>query len=67
MPNYTLHEPTNPDLNIVGSNSTTVNRPTKLSELLTENQGECHWAACTYNEKALNSNKLWDLDGVIDI
>ncbi|BCJ74956.1 type IV secretion protein Rhs [Catellatospora sp. IY07-71] len=41
--NYTLHPPKGL---IVYSGSKTVRKPTKLSELLEENLGTCHWAAC---------------------
>lgn len=44
MPNYTLYPPDG--LNIAG-NPVTVTEPTPLSELLQENMGSCHWAACT--------------------
>jgi hypothetical protein len=44
MPNYTLRAP---DGLTVMSNSVTVESRTLLSEMLGENMGTCHWAACT--------------------
>jgi RHS repeat-associated protein len=45
MPNYTLHPPFNPDLNIMG-NPTTVWRSVNLSNLIKPGQGNIQWAAC---------------------
>ncbi|MGB3411290.1 MAG: putative adhesin [Microthrixaceae bacterium] len=49
VPDYWLEPPFNPDLVIKG-NPTTVPRPTRLSELLKEDMGTCHWAACRWVE-----------------
>lgn len=63
LPNYTLYP--GPDLNIeVGS--TTVARPTLLSDILQPNMGEVHWAACTSADGLPTSSWMYDIDGVID-
>ncbi|MEU1279773.1 putative adhesin [Streptomyces sp. NPDC005805] len=48
IPNYTLAPPEakGPGGFTVYENSTTVARKTNLDELLTENMGNVHWAAC---------------------
>lgn len=51
MPNYILTAPDDPFfVNPVSPlpNSTTVNQPTSLSDLLETNMGCVNWAACTY-------------------
>jgi len=63
IPNYTLHPPG--DLKIKGS-PITVDKSTQLSELLKPDMGECRWAACTHNPKAVNADIMYSKDGIID-
>jgi hypothetical protein len=63
IPNYTLYPPEG--LNILGS-PTIVEAPTKLSDLLRPNMGECHWAACTHSPGTPSANLVFDTLGVID-
>ncbi|BFM12783.1 hypothetical protein R50072_29360 [Simiduia litorea] len=63
IPNYALYP--GDDLNITG-NPTTVKDRTLLKDLLKPDQGDCHWAACTYDASADASNRVYDIDGIID-
>ncbi|MBI5656093.1 MAG: hypothetical protein HZC44_04410 [Geobacter sp.] len=63
MPNYTLHPPEG--LNIKGT-PTVVLESTPLSDLLKPDMGECHWAACTWNPKAANSDVMYSNSGIIN-
>jgi hypothetical protein len=63
MPNYTLHPPDG--LSIKGT-PTTVLESKPLSDLLQPEMGECHWAACTWNPKAANSEVMYSTSGIID-
>ena len=63
LPNYTLHPPEG--LNIRGG-PFTVSAPTRVSELLKPNMGECKWAACTYNWRASGANTVYDTVGIGD-
>ena len=63
VPNYTLYP--GPDLTIEAS-STTVTRPTLLSDLLKPDMGEVHWAACTSADGLPASSWMYDIGGVID-
>jgi hypothetical protein len=61
LPNYTLYPPEG--LNLQG-NPVTVSTPTRVSDLLKTGMGECHWAACTYNWRASNSELVFDTVGI---
>jgi len=63
VPNYTLYP--GPDLTIEAS-STTVTRPTLLSDLLKPDMGEVHWAACTSADGLPASSWMYDIGGIID-
>lgn len=60
--NYTLYPPGN--LNIKGG--TTVQTPTKLSELLKPNMGDVHWAACTHVPGHAAANISYDVKGIYE-
>lgn len=63
LPNYTLYVPG--ELVLEGA-PVTVSTPTRVSELLKPGMGECHWAACTYNWRAQNSNLMFDTAGIVN-
>jgi hypothetical protein len=63
MPNYTLHPPEG--LNVKGTPNTVL-KSTPLSDLLKPDMGECHWAACTWNPKAANSDVMYSTSGIIN-
>ncbi|MFC6881690.1 MULTISPECIES: putative adhesin [Actinomadura] len=60
MPNYTLHPPYNPTLNIQG-HPITVTKDTQLSQLLQPNMGRTHWAACLEQAGHPLQNTMIDL------
>ncbi|MBH0059408.1 hypothetical protein I6F65_20950, partial [Pseudoalteromonas sp. SWXJZ94C] len=62
IPGYMLH-PNCGSLNI-SSNSIQVSESKHISELLAENMGEYHWAACTYIDGHENSNIIHDEEGI---
>ncbi|MBB1349447.1 MULTISPECIES: RHS repeat-associated core domain-containing protein [unclassified Pseudoalteromonas] len=62
IPGYMLH-PNCGSLNI-SSNSIQVTESKHISELLAENMGEYHWAACTYIDGHENSNIIHDEEGI---
>ncbi|WP_343224215.1 RHS repeat-associated core domain-containing protein [Pseudoalteromonas sp. CNC9-20] len=62
IPGYTLH-PNCGSLNI-SPNSIQVSDEKHISELLSENMGDCHWAACTYIAGHKNSNVIHDEEGI---
>jgi RHS repeat-associated protein len=62
IPGYMLH-PNCGSLNI-STNSIQVSESKHISELLAENMGEYHWAACTYIDGHENSNIIHDEEGI---
>lgn len=64
MPNYTLYPPD--EKIVIKGDPVTVQRPTKISDLIKEGQGECHWAACLASDNTPASHKAFDICGVID-
>ena len=62
IPEYILSENYG-DLTIADT-SITVNESTPIDELLTENMGECHWAACTYIFGHENKDVIHDSEGI---
>jgi hypothetical protein len=48
----------------IANTSTQVAKDTPINNLLTENMGECKWAACTYKPGHPNSNLVYHTDGV---
>ncbi|WP_198403038.1 EndoU domain-containing protein [Pseudoalteromonas sp. 1_2015MBL_MicDiv] len=48
----------------ISSNSIQVTESKHISELLAENMGEYHWAACTYIDGHENSNVIHDEEGI---
>ena len=53
-----------PPLENISDTSVTVKKSTPVSELLNENMGNCHWAACTHIDGHVNENLIYHTDGV---
>jgi hypothetical protein len=63
IPNYMLLPPK--DLDVKGD-PITVDKPTRLSNLLIPNMGTVSWAACTYDPTSENSKKEFHVSGILN-